>query len=90
MPGRITEHSSDHALDSATAMGDKYIEMPTKGVPTDGLLDALARQYGKDSFRVEMRHNVFHITIFASRNAECLRQDTSYNAACCKSCTSGS
>lgn len=87
MPGRISEQSSDHALDSMTSTGEKHIEMPTKGVPTDGLLKALTTQYGKNSFRVEMRHNIFHITIFTNRGTGSLRQDTTYNAACCKSFT---
>jgi hypothetical protein len=68
-----------------TSTGKKHIEMPTKGVPTDGLLNALTTQYGKNSFRVEMRHNIFHITIFTNRDTGSPRQDTTYNAACCKS-----
>lgn len=85
MPGRIEEQSSHPDIDSATDPGEKHIRMPTKGIPTDGLLNALARQYGKDSFRVEMRHNVFHITIFTNRDTTTLRQETTYNAACCES-----
>lgn len=84
MSGRILEQSSDHSLSSMTATGEKHLKMPTKGVPTDGLLDALASQYGKDSFRVETRHNVFHITIVATRNTDSLRQETTLHAACRK------
>ncbi|KAM0332208.1 hypothetical protein ACHAQA_002483 [Verticillium albo-atrum] len=82
MPARILEPSSGHAVNSTTATRKKYIEVPTRYVPTDGLLDALARKYGKDSFQVEMRHNVFHITIFTNPNPDDLQQDSAYNADC--------